>query len=577
MSTAKICPQCGTEYAAEVRFCSRDGSTLRSQDGGADLVGSVIAERYHVLKKLGEGGMGRVYLAEHVRMGRKSAVKVMHPSMVHDADAIGRFNREASNASQISHPNVASIYDFGESAEGLIYLAMEFVDGEPLTALLAREGPLPPARTAAIIAQTADALAAAHDLGIVHRDLKPDNIMVCRGRDGRDIVKVVDFGIAKAATGEKQNVTKTGLVVGTLEYMSPEQLTGGDLDGRSDLYSLAIVAFTMLTRALPFPASSPQESMIMRLTEQPKRLGEVRPDVAWSLALQAVLDRGLARDVEQRYQSVLDFARELAAAAGVALGTGIGSMATPPAAYPTPPAAPAQGATTAPVPSTRSDGRLGESEVPVAATRPSAKVTAPVASGGGKSALPLVLAAVLLVFAVVGGGGFFLYRKLTARPATTVAQADSADVTPSGGPAANTQSYGATTGAAAGTTVGATSAASPDVAVAPASAAALESLGRYERLIEESTMSRADAREASAAIRKLMPQLTSHDDSTRALKVLALVHQSAGETPEMCAVLASLVKEPSLAEASRSVYESLRSEQCASRARRTRRPAPTGY
>ena len=118
MSALKICPQCGTEYELDQRFCPKDGSTLKTQGGAtADLIGSVIADRYHVLRKLGEGGMGTVYLAEHVKMGRKSAVKVMNPGMVNDADAISRFNREAANASKISHPNVAAVYDFGETSE----------------------------------------------------------------------------------------------------------------------------------------------------------------------------------------------------------------------------------------------------------------------------------------------------------------------------------------------------------------------------------------------------------------------------------------------------------------------------
>ena len=167
----KICPVCSTEYADDVRFCPNDGQTLRASSPGTDLVGQVLADRYHVVRKLGEGGMGQVYLAEHVKMGRKSAIKVMSPSMVHDPDAVARFNREAANASRISHPNVCAIYDFGETSEGIIYLAMEFIEGEPLTDLLAREGALPVSRAGAIFLQVADALQAAHDLGIVHRDL----------------------------------------------------------------------------------------------------------------------------------------------------------------------------------------------------------------------------------------------------------------------------------------------------------------------------------------------------------------------------------------------------------------------
>ena len=314
MSSLKICPQCGTEYELDQRFCPKDGTTLRLQNETGDLVGAIVADRYHVLRKLGEGGMGQVYLAEHVKMGRKSALKVMNPAMVKDADAISRFNREAANASHINHPNVADVYDFGETSDGVIYLAMEFVDGPPLTKLIEDEGPLSPQRAATIVRQTADALAVAHDMGIVHRDLKPDNIMIARNRDGSDMVKVVDFGIAKAADNAAQKVTKTGLVVGTPEYMSPEQLAGDKLDGRSDIYALGLVAFNMLTGRLPFPADTVQESMIMRLTESPRKLAEMRPDVAWSGEVQAALDKALERDSSARYQTATDFGRAFARA-----------------------------------------------------------------------------------------------------------------------------------------------------------------------------------------------------------------------------------------------------------------------
>jgi serine/threonine-protein kinase len=314
VSALKICPQCGTEYELDQRFCPKDGSTLKSQNAAGDLVGAIIADRYHVLRKLGEGGMGTVYLAEHVKMGRKSAVKVMNPGMVHDADAISRFNREAANASKISHPNVAAVYDFGETSEGLIYLAMEFVEGPPLTKVIEELGALPPLRAADIARQTADALAVAHDMGIVHRDLKPDNIMLAKNRDGSDCVKVVDFGIAKVANNEAQKVTRTGLVVGTPEYMSPEQLAGDKLDGRSDIYSLALVAFATMTGKLPFPGETVQESMIARLTDEPKRLVEMKADVNWPASVQSVMDRALQRDAELRYSSASEFGRDLYAA-----------------------------------------------------------------------------------------------------------------------------------------------------------------------------------------------------------------------------------------------------------------------
>lgn len=316
----KICPVCATQYPDDVRFCPNDGQTLRAAAPATDLVGQVVADRYHVLKKLGEGGMGQVYLAEHVKMGRRSAIKVMNPSMVHDPDAVSRFNREAANASRITHPNVCAIYDFGETAEGLIYLAMEYIEGEPLTDLLSREQALAPRRAAHIFVQVAEALQAAHDLGIVHRDLKPDNIMLTRGRDGSDVVKVVDFGIAKAMGGDdSQKVTKTGLVVGTPEFMSPEQLAGDKVDGRSDTYSLALVLFKMLTGTLPFEASTVQETMIKRLTDEPTTLAAARPDLSFPPGLQEALDAALTRNPVERYQAVAKFANDVARVVG--LGT----------------------------------------------------------------------------------------------------------------------------------------------------------------------------------------------------------------------------------------------------------------
>jgi len=326
----KVCPVCATEYRDEVRFCPNDGQTLRSSGPAHDLVGQVLADRYHIMKKLGEGGMGQVYLAEHVKMGRRSAIKVMNPSLVHDPEAVARFNREAANASRISDVHVCAIYDFGETPEGLIYLAMEFIEGEPLTELIREEGALPVSRAADIAIQVAAALQAAHDLGIVHRDLKPDNIMLTRGRDGSDAVKVVDFGLAKAVGGEggSQKVTRTGLVVGTPEFMSPEQLAGDKLDGRTDLYSLGLVLFNMLTGTLPFPADSVQEAMIKRLTDEPAELLEVRPDLHFPPGLQQILDTVLARNPVDRYQSAAKFAHDLAAVAGLSREGGADLPAT---------------------------------------------------------------------------------------------------------------------------------------------------------------------------------------------------------------------------------------------------------
>ncbi len=418
MSQEKICPTCGTEYPANERFCPRDGTALRSQGGGTDLVGSIIGERYHVLKKLGEGGMGQVYLAEHVKMGRKSAVKVMNPGMVHDADAISRFNREAANASRINHPNVAGIYDFGETSDGLIYLAMEFIEGESLTSLVEKNGALPPARAADIAKQAADGLSVAHDMGIVHRDLKPDNIMIAKNRDGTDCVKVVDFGIAKAAGAENQKVTKTGLVVGTPEYMSPEQLAGDKLDGRSDVYSLALVAFNMLTGKLPFEGETAQESMIMRLTDEPKSLAMMKPDTSWTPEVQAVMGKALQRRVADRYQKAADF--------GVALWQAVERMPKKAPAGATQMLGAADGATAlmAAPPKTLLDSSpnmprpefvsaLPSAPAPVYAGSATVKSKAPIYAGGG---VAFALAALAMIY----------FSKSAGKTGSTPIAADSA-------------------------------------------------------------------------------------------------------------------------------------------------------
>jgi len=404
VSALKLCPQCGTEYELDQRFCPKDGSTLKSQaNPSGDLVGSIIADRYNIIKKLGEGGMGTVYLAEHVKMGRKSAVKVMNPGMVHDADSISRFNREAANASRINHANVAAVYDFGETSEGLIYLAMEFIEGPSLTKVIEEAGSLPPLRAAEITRQAAEALSVAHDMGIVHRDLKPDNIMLAKGRDGADLVKVVDFGIAKAADNEAQKVTKTGMVVGTPEYMSPEQLAGDKLDGRSDSYSLALVAFAMLTGKLPFPGATAQESMIARLTDNPKQLVEMKPDVAWPAAVQAVMDKALERDASARYASASEFGRALYKAVEAmpesamtnAFTAVMGRVSTPkaPAALGAPPGAGA----TKPVPATKVN--------PATPAKPVPAIEAP------KSRMPMLAGIAALVVAIAGVGAYMALGK----------------------------------------------------------------------------------------------------------------------------------------------------------------------
>jgi serine/threonine-protein kinase len=310
VTDAKTCPQCGKLYGADDRFCTVDGAALIAS-AGASIVGTVIADRFLVIEKLGEGGMGEVYLAEHVRMKRKVALKLMRPWMVGDPVAVGRFHREAENASQISHPNVAAVYDFGETAERVVYLAMEFVDGEPLSKILQREGRLHVVRTAEIVRQVAEALVAAHGMGILHRDLKPDNVMIGRSKHGTDVIKLVDFGIARAMNRQTQQFTSTGLVIGTPDYMSPEQLSGDELDGRSDLYALALMTYKMLTGGSAYSDSSSGESLVSRLTGRPRRLEPPASGVEWPAGLQSALDRALSPDPAGRFDDPMEFVAEL--------------------------------------------------------------------------------------------------------------------------------------------------------------------------------------------------------------------------------------------------------------------------
>ncbi|MFL5608793.1 MAG: serine/threonine-protein kinase [Gemmatimonadaceae bacterium] len=296
----KVCPQCGTEFETSVRFCPSDGTALRPK-GSDSLVGRVLAERYHILKRIGEGGMGRVYLGEHVKMNRQCAIKVMSPALVNDHESAARFAREASSAARIIHPNVAAVFDYGES-DGLVYLVMEYVDGEPLSRVMAREAPLSLDRSVDLARQIADGLGSAHELGIVHRDLKPDNILITRNKNGREVAKVVDFGIAKVVKENASDaLTRTGLVIGTPEFMSPEQLLGDPIDARSDLYALGCIVHLMLTASPPFSASTREQMIKRRLTEDAPHIQQL--DAGLPDSLDRIVVRLLARNPVERYAS----------------------------------------------------------------------------------------------------------------------------------------------------------------------------------------------------------------------------------------------------------------------------------
>jgi hypothetical protein len=301
-SDGMVCPVCAASYPASTRFCPVDGSVVRPEAGGSDdLTGRVIDERYFLVRTIGVGGMGHVYLGEHLRTRRRCALKVISRRYVSDPDALPRFVREATNAGRISHPSVATLYDFGETEDGMAYLAMEYVDGESLSKLLEREGPLPPARAVEIARQVAEGVGAAHDLGIVHRDLKPGNILLTKDRKGADVVKVVDFGISQAPAAEQQKLTGTGMALGTPQYMSPEQLVGDPVDGRSDVYSLGCVLFEMLTGEHPFNGSAAQ-LVTRRLTESPPCVRDTNPEIPKSL--DELVIKALGRLPQERFPTM---------------------------------------------------------------------------------------------------------------------------------------------------------------------------------------------------------------------------------------------------------------------------------
>ncbi|MGI8497813.1 MAG: protein kinase domain-containing protein [Gemmatimonadaceae bacterium] len=310
----KSCPRCARSYPDAEHFCSRDGTSLVETSPPAEMVGRVIDGRYRVLRMIAEGGMGRIYLAEHVRTKRPVALKILDRQVARDDRAIARFTAEAMIASGVSHPNIAAIHDSGETEDGLLYLALEYVDGEPLSDVLQREGQLPPARAAHITREVAHALDAAHRAGVVHRDLKPANIILSSRATGADWPRLVDFGIALSSRSAGRDQPSGDQTLGTPDYMSPEQLQGEIVDSRSDVYSLALVAYHMLSGALPFAPANTPSTLLARLTDRPRRLDEVRPDIVWPSRLQHVMDRALSTDPEERHRGALQLADDVSSA-----------------------------------------------------------------------------------------------------------------------------------------------------------------------------------------------------------------------------------------------------------------------
>jgi serine/threonine-protein kinase len=281
------------------------------------LLGRTLPGGYRVTNLVGVGGMGRVYCAEQVTLGRTVAVKVVHPHLAHDEMATSRFLNEARTASRLGHPNSVAIFDFGRTEEGQPYIVMEYLRGRDLGRVVEAEGPLTCRRIVDILGQTLGALGEAHALGIVHRDLKPDNIVLEPRRSGVDFVKVVDFGLAKLLEDDsagKNKLTRPGLVCGTPEYMSPEQGRGDPLDGRADLYSVGIVLFELLAGRVPFVADTATKTLLMHLSTPPPDPRTVAPERAIPAPLATLTLRAIAKEPTDRYQDAQAFAKALEAA-----------------------------------------------------------------------------------------------------------------------------------------------------------------------------------------------------------------------------------------------------------------------
>jgi serine/threonine-protein kinase len=281
-------------------------------DRASTLSNQILDSRYAVEGKLGEGGMSYVYLAREINSGSTVAIKVLSPKLASDRSSVERLRREAGLAMRLEHPNVCRILRLGESEDGLIYLVMPYLKGELLSDREVRGGPMDLATGIGILKEVCAGLHHAHELHIIHRDLKPENIMLVAGEGGeREHAVVMDFGLAKERRADPaiQKLTATGIILGTPEFMSPEQIRGKPLDARSDIYALGIVAFEMFTGKLPFQGRNAQEMMIARLRGTATPIRQVRPELP--AHVEKALTKALATNPEDRFATTLEFAAAL--------------------------------------------------------------------------------------------------------------------------------------------------------------------------------------------------------------------------------------------------------------------------
>ena len=314
-----------TELPAAASSASSSSQLSAPADGAeASLVGEVLDGRYKIFKKLGEGGMGEVYAAEHIHIEKKVAIKLLRPEIVSNQEAVTRFRQEARSASSIGHRNIIGIDDFGQLKDGRIYLCMELLAGAPLNDMI--KDPLPVDRLLNILIQTGHGLAAAHAKGIVHRDMKPENIFVTHGPNGEDVPKLLDFGIAKVAGQDGQNnLTRTGTIFGTPFYMAPEQALGQGVDARVDVYAMGVICYEVFSGSLPFQGESFMGILTQHITTEPEPVAQraAKAGRALPAGLPEIIAKAMAKDPEKRYRTMDDLVTALVAVYRSVAGAGM--------------------------------------------------------------------------------------------------------------------------------------------------------------------------------------------------------------------------------------------------------------
>lgn len=285
---------------------------------GDPIVGATIGGRYRVLRKLGEGGMGAVYLAEHIAIEKKVALKILLYEFARKEDLKQRFLQEAKAAARIGHENIVDITDFGETKDGRVFFVMEALEGEELSDIVKREGAMTWSRAKPIILQISRAIGAAHSKEIVHRDMKPENIFLIEREGRKDFVKILDFGIAKVSSmseGDKK-LTRTGMIFGTPEYMSPEQAQGHKADHRVDIYAVGVIMYEMVTGSVPFKADTFMGILTKHIFEQPVLPSQARPDLKIPPDVDAIIMKAMAKNRDERFQSMSELAAAITQSSG---------------------------------------------------------------------------------------------------------------------------------------------------------------------------------------------------------------------------------------------------------------------